>query len=107
MAGADSSTFDWRELACPDEQTAAAEARRQQQHEDPEAVEWIYLRNNAGHWVARRTPRHHVEEPPRMSFRRALLDEVIRNLDLESVLPSIGAGRVLLRRPTSPGGPSE
>ena len=50
--------FSQAEVRCADEATAMTEAGRQQAREsDGEHVEWIYLRNAAGEWVARRTLR--------------------------------------------------
>jgi len=65
------SSFDWREIVCDSEAAAKAEARRQQLAEDPEEVEWIYLRNKSSAWVARRTPRH-LELPPEPWWSRVL-----------------------------------
>jgi hypothetical protein len=61
------SDFEWREIPCASGEEAEAEARRQQAREDPQEVEWIYLHNKEGQWVARRTPRNLVleEAPPR------------------------------------------
>ncbi len=77
------SDFDWREIVCADEHGARVEAVRQQQLEDPEEVEWIYLRNQNQQWVARRTPRH-MPEPPK-SRRSKLLDVVRENLHPENL----------------------
>lgn len=63
--------FDWREIVCVDERNAKMEADRQQQLEDPQAVEWIYLRNRDQQWVARRTPRH-MSAAPKSAARRFL-----------------------------------
>jgi hypothetical protein len=54
----DSEVFEWREIPCDSESAAKAEAEQQQQLEDPNEVEWIYLRNRNHEWVARRTPRN-------------------------------------------------
>jgi hypothetical protein len=49
--------FDWREIVCDSEDTAKAEAERQQGLEVGNDAEWIYLRpEKTGQWVARRTP---------------------------------------------------
>jgi hypothetical protein len=49
--------FEWREIRRSNREEAEAEARRQQELDDAAEVEWIYLRNKRGEWVARRTPR--------------------------------------------------
>lgn len=54
-----------------------AAARRQQEREDPEEVEWIYLRRNGRDWVARRTPRHFTEDLPSQLGDQALLASLI------------------------------
>ena len=77
------SSFDSREIPCADEQAAHAEADRQQALEDPEDVEWIYLRNKNQQWVARRTPRHLPEEP--QSTKKSVLGAVMDNLHLEDL----------------------
>jgi hypothetical protein len=46
-----------REILCGDEDSARAQAERQQQLEQAAEAEWIYLRNKDGRWVARRTAR--------------------------------------------------
>ena len=46
-----------REMVCGDEDSARAQAERQQQLEQDPDAEWIYLRNRDGRWVARRTAR--------------------------------------------------
>ena len=48
--------FEWREIPCANREEAESEARRQQELDDATEVEWIYLRNKNGEWVARRTP---------------------------------------------------
>ena len=79
MADEPNAGFDWREIVCPNERAARGEAKRQQEQDDTDEAEWIYLRNKAGEWVARRTPRHlEVEtspEPPK-SLKRAFLEEI-------------------------------
>ena len=64
MATTDTPASEWREIACGSQSAARAEAQRQQVDEDSDDVEWIYLRNRAGVWVARRTPRHLDQLPP-------------------------------------------
>jgi hypothetical protein len=64
--------FDWREVVCSSEDAARAEAEKRQSTEDPNEVEWVYLRKDStGEWIARRTPRD--MEPPRTSMGEALL----------------------------------
>lgn len=71
--------FDWREIPCDTEAAAEAEAQRQQALEDPEEVEWIYLRNKRKQWVARRTPRHLHRDPP-SQITGSVLDALINAL---------------------------
>jgi hypothetical protein len=71
--------FDWREIVCASGDAAKAEAERQQSL-DPLDVEWIYLRNASGQWVARRTPRD-LQVPP-ISMRRAFLEWLTNPFDL-------------------------
>jgi hypothetical protein len=48
-----------REIVCDSEESAKAEAERQQASEEDAEAEWIYLRNETtGQWLARRTPRN-------------------------------------------------
>lgn len=83
MAASHDSVFDQREIPCANSEAARAEAERQQRLEpEPEQAEWIYLRNQDRQWVARRTLRNPV---PSRSFRRALLDGVVKNLHLEDL----------------------
>ena len=54
----DGYRFHETEIIAPNEKAAAAEARRQRLAEpDQETIEWIYLRNKNGRWVARRVLR--------------------------------------------------
>jgi hypothetical protein len=54
--------------------------RRQQELDDPDEAEWIYLRNKTGHWVARRTPRHMGIPGRRPSVSRTLFAEFLDHL---------------------------
>jgi hypothetical protein len=72
--------FDWREISCRDESSAKDEMRRQQELDDPDEAEWIYLRNKTGHWVARRTPRHMGIPGRRPSVSRTLFAEFLDHL---------------------------
>jgi len=74
-----SDEFDWREVACTNEDAAKAEAERQQGL-DTRHAEWIYLRNASGQWVARRTPRNLQPRP--ISTRRAFLEWFTNPFDL-------------------------
>ncbi len=57
--------FDWREVVCSSEESARAEAQRQQASDDADEAEWIYLKSDTtGHWLARRTPRHMEVDGP-------------------------------------------
>jgi len=59
--------FDWREIVCDSEAAAKAEVERQQNLDDRDEAEWIYLRRDTtGEWLARRTPRQ--LEVPGSSF---------------------------------------
>jgi hypothetical protein len=67
------------DIACAGRQEAAAEARRRQELEpDKTTVEWIYLHDAAGQWVARRTQRYRPgldDDPPKQkSFLSKLFD---------------------------------
>jgi hypothetical protein len=78
MAATETSSFDGREIACGSEAAARSEAERQQLAEDPDEVEWIYLRNRCGVWVARRTPRHlQVTSRVKSSRKRQVLGALV------------------------------
>ncbi len=57
----------FQEIACADRASAEREAAQQQQSETDPSVEWIYLRNTAERWVARRVPRDGPAQPPSRS----------------------------------------
>lgn len=78
-----SPPFEWREIPCASAEAARVEAVRQQELEDPDEVEWIYLRNKDQQWVARRTPRHLGPEPS--SKRKSILGALVDNLHLEDL----------------------
>jgi hypothetical protein len=80
-------SFASREILCADREAAAAEAQRRQEQDDDVVAEWIYLRNNQGHWVARRTPRDPAAQTQPRSFRRSLLDTLIDTFHPEDLLP--------------------
>ncbi len=67
--------FQWREIPCPDEASAAAEAGRQQA-QDSDDAEWIYLRHD-GRWVARRTPRNWDPPPEPRSLTNGFFDTLL------------------------------
>jgi hypothetical protein len=70
--------FDWLEVPCASGEDAQAEAARQQLLDDPDAAEWIYLRNKDHQWVARRTPRNlPLPKPTKRSRFLDLLAEFI------------------------------
>lgn len=83
-AGNEHSNFDCREVRCTNRATAEAEAHRQQEREDTDTVEWIYLRNKEREWVARRVPRkiNVTSKPPRW---RRWLGVVADELHLEDL----------------------
>jgi hypothetical protein len=57
--------FDWRDIVCASEEAAKAEAEKQQALEDPNDVEWVYLKSEkSGRWLARRTPSN-LDKMPR------------------------------------------
>jgi len=68
-----------REVVCEHEDAAKAEAERQMAAEVDARAEWIYLRNKAGEWVARRVDRHPTPQP--MSLKEAAKEEGIRLLN--------------------------
>jgi hypothetical protein len=80
-----SAAFDSREIPCVDEQAAEREMQRQQQLDDPDVAEWIYLRNKAGQWVARRTPRHPTVADEKTSVKSKLLQAALDNLHIEDL----------------------
>jgi len=68
--------FDWREIVCDSETLAKAEAARQQNLDDPDEAEWVYLKSEkTGLWLARRTPRR--LEVRTDSFWDALVSQVL------------------------------
>lgn len=71
-------TNETREIVCANERAARAEAERQQSIDLPD-VEWIYLRNASGQWVARRTL--HYEHPAPVSMLRAFIEWVTNPFD--------------------------
>jgi hypothetical protein len=50
------------EVVCPDQDAAMKEAARRTRDDADDQVEWIYLRNAADQWVARRVQRHPIVE---------------------------------------------
>jgi hypothetical protein len=80
---AEASVFVETEISCASSTAAKAEALRQQEREpDQAAVEWIYLRNTSGTWVARRTQRYIAppEAPPTRTSWLGALWEAFLNL---------------------------
>jgi hypothetical protein len=74
---ADSVAFAELEVGCATETAAAAESRRRQLLEaDPEMVEWIYLRNPEGRWVARRVLRQGPVMTPEVPGSKSLLGKI-------------------------------
>jgi hypothetical protein len=69
--------FAWSEIICESREAAQSEVQRQQERDSAEA-EWIYLRNESGEWVARRTPRH--LKPARKPLWKSLLEALMENL---------------------------
>jgi hypothetical protein len=68
------SDFQHAEVSGPTEADAATEARRRQAQEaDPNSVEWIYLRNRDGVWVARRTLRDGSSEVSKQDWTKRTL----------------------------------
>ena len=73
----DSSAFAELEVGCATETAAAAESiRRQLLETDPETVEWIYLRNLEGRWVARRVLRQGPVKAPEVPGSKSLLGKI-------------------------------
>jgi len=66
-----------REVLCASEDAARAEARRQQAAEPDEQAEWIYLRNTAGSWVARRLGRYAPAAHEPVSLGQAAKEQAI------------------------------
>jgi hypothetical protein len=75
----DVSGVERREVVCASEDAAKAEAKRQQAAEVDARAEWIYLRNRAGEWVARRVDMNPTPQP--MSLKEAVKEEGIRLLN--------------------------
>jgi hypothetical protein len=65
------------EIICDNEAEARAEAARRQRTELDDTIEWIYLRNKAGRWVARRELSNPPERPREQSRLRRVLDAVV------------------------------
>jgi hypothetical protein len=77
--------FDVREIQCSNREVAKAEAQRQQELDNDDEAEWIYLRNKEGRWVARRTPRD-IEDYAKPTGRLAALrDALIDNFHIEDL----------------------
>lgn len=77
--------FDVREIQCANREVAEATAQRQQELDNVDEAEWIYLRNKDGRWVARRTPRD-IESYTKPTGRLAALrDALIDNLHIEDL----------------------
>ena len=77
--------FDVREIQCTNREAAEAEAQRQQELDNADEAEWIYLRNKEGRWVARRTPRD-IESYAKPTGRLAALREaIIADLHIENL----------------------
>ncbi len=67
--------FEETEVTVASEAAAAAEARRRQLLEtDPDTIEWIYLRNADGQWVARRVLRY--GSPPAPVGPKSMLGKI-------------------------------
>ena len=65
------------EVVYPDQDAAIEEAARRTRDDADDQFEWIYLRNAAGQWVARRVQRHPIVagvRPWRQSLLESLLD---------------------------------
>jgi hypothetical protein len=65
------------EIACADENTAREQAAHQQAREEAGAMEWIYLRNRSGQWVARRVPKNPPPESERKSRAKRVIDALV------------------------------
>lgn len=78
------SDFEWREIQCANREAAEVEARRQQDREATDTVEWIYLRNKEREWVARRVPRK-IDVTSKQSRWRRWFGVVADELHLEDL----------------------
>jgi hypothetical protein len=77
--------FGVREIQCMNREAAQDEARRQQELDNADEAEWIYLRNKEGRWVARRIPRD-IESYSKPTGRLATLrDAIIDNFHIEDL----------------------
>jgi hypothetical protein len=65
------------EVACADESTAREEAAHREAREEDNAMEWIYLRNRSGQWVARRVLKNPPPECERKSRAKRVLDALL------------------------------
>lgn len=78
------SNFDSREIRCANREIAEAEAHHQQERENADTAEWIYLRNKEREWVARRVPRK-LDVSSKPSGWRRWLGIVADQLHLEDL----------------------
>jgi len=65
------------EVVCPDQDAAMKEAARRTRDDADDQVEWIYLRNAADQWVARRVQRHPVVEKEVRPLWKSLLESLL------------------------------
>jgi hypothetical protein len=65
------------EIVCPDRDAAMEEAARRTRDDADDQVEWIYLRNAADQWVARRVQRHPIVEKEVRPWWKSLLESLL------------------------------
>lgn len=65
------------EVVCPDQDAAMKEAARRNRDDADDQVEWIYLRNAADQWVARRVQRHPILEKEVRPWWKSLLESLL------------------------------
>jgi hypothetical protein len=65
------------EVVCPDEDAAMEEAAHRTRDDADDQIEWIYLRNPAGQWVARRVQRHPIVEERVRPWWKSLLESLL------------------------------
>ena len=71
----------WVEYLCDDEISARREAEKRASA-DTEGAEWIYLRREDGHWVARRVPPNwEAAEPKPESMKSAIFSTLLNPFD--------------------------
>jgi hypothetical protein len=65
------------EVVCPDQHAAMEEAARRTRNDAADQVKWIYLRNAADQWVARRVQRHPIVEKEVRPLWKSVLESLL------------------------------